>query len=75
MTVLTVPIKPTPDAKPSPFQGAGAAYLPLGGALVGAGGGWLVDVWADSAPVALIVGIFLGIAAGLYHMIREGAKK
>lgn len=37
-----------------------------GGALIG----WLIDRWLDSAPVALLVSLFLGIAVAFRNIIR-----
>jgi ATP synthase protein I len=37
-----------------------------GGALIG----WLIDRWLDSAPVALLVAMFLGIAVAFRNIIR-----
>jgi len=38
----------------------------VGGALIG----WLIDRWLDSAPVALLVSLFLGIAVAFRNIIR-----
>ena len=36
--------------------------------------GWLLDRWLGTRPWLLVVGIVLGIAAGLYEFIRTGSK-
>lgn len=38
----------------------------VGGALIG----WLIDRWLDSAPVALLVSLFLGIAVAFRNIVR-----
>ncbi len=38
----------------------------VGGGLIG----WLLDRWLDSAPVALLVSLFLGIAVAFRNIIR-----
>lgn len=67
---MTEPTQP----RRNPFAGASAGYLPLGGAVVGFGGGYLIDQAAGTMPVwTLILGI-LFLAVGMYHMIREAKR-
>ncbi len=33
--------------------------------------GWLIDRWADSSPIAILVGISLGFGAGTYRMLKR----
>jgi len=75
MTVLTMTEnKPDLPQKRSPFQGAGAAYMPISGMLVGAGIGWLIDHATGHCPLWTVICGLVFIGAGFYHMIREGSK-
>lgn len=38
--------------------------------LVGAGGGYALDYWANSSPVALAAGTLLGMLAGFVQLYR-----
>jgi ATP synthase protein I len=42
-----------------------------GGALIG----WLIDRWLDSAPLALLVSMFLGIAVAFRNIIRISKER
>jgi ATP synthase protein I len=42
----------------------------VGGVLVGAGLGWLLDRWLGSTPWGLIVFLLLGFAAGVLNVMR-----
>ena len=42
----------------------------VGGVLVGAGLGWLIDRWLGSSPWGLIVFLLLGFAAGVVNVMR-----
>ena len=42
----------------------------VGGVLVGAGLGWLIDRWLGSSPLGLIVFLLLGFAAGVMNVMR-----
>jgi ATP synthase protein I len=44
-----------------------------GGVLVGTGLGWYADKTFDSAPLGLLIGLFLGFAAGVRNIMREAA--
>ena len=40
-------------------------------ALVGAGLGYACDAWLETAPWGLIVGLFIGVAAGTRRMLQQ----
>jgi ATP synthase protein I len=42
--------------------------------VVGLGLGWLVDSLADTAPVFLLIGLLLGIAAAITYTVVEFRK-
>jgi ATP synthase protein I len=42
----------------------------VGGVLVGAGLGWLLDRWLGTTPWGLIVFLLLGFAAGILNVMR-----
>jgi len=42
----------------------------VGGVLVGAGLGWLIDRWLNTTPWGLIVFLLLGFAAGVLNVMR-----
>ncbi|MEJ2377175.1 MAG: AtpZ/AtpI family protein [Pseudolabrys sp.] len=42
----------------------------VGGVLVGAGLGWLLDRWLGTSPWGLIVFLMLGFAAGVLNVMR-----
>jgi ATP synthase protein I len=53
----------------------------IAGILVGAGLGWVIDYWAGTSPLGLIVFLLLGFGAGVLNVLRsagvvaEGAVK
>ena len=44
------------------------------GAAVGCGLGYLADLGLNTSPIGLIIGFFIGFAAGLYNLMREIKK-
>lgn len=42
----------------------------VAGVLVGAGIGWLIDVWLGTSPWGLVVFLLLGFAAGVLNVLR-----
>jgi F0F1-type ATP synthase assembly protein I len=36
--------------------------------------GWQADAWLATKPILFIVGLFLGLGVGFYHMIRLLSK-
>ncbi|MBK8175265.1 MAG: AtpZ/AtpI family protein [Rhodospirillales bacterium] len=42
----------------------------VGGLVGGAGLGWLIDQWAGSFPLGMIVFFFLGAGAGMWNVFR-----
>ena len=42
----------------------------VAGVLVGAGIGWLIDRWVGTTPLAMIVFLLLGFAAGVLNVMR-----
>ena len=46
----------------------------VAGVAVGGFLGWVLDSWLGTAPILLIVFLFLGIAAGLRNSIRAAKK-
>jgi ATP synthase protein I len=67
--------------QPAALTGKGAAQgqrvlsaligAPLGAALIG----WLIDRWLDSAPVGLLVMLFLGFGAGISQVLRISKER
>jgi ATP synthase protein I len=45
------------------------------GAFVGCVGGYFIDRWAHTSPIFIIVGFFIGFAAGVYNLIRQSNDK
>ena len=41
-----------------------------GGALLGLAAGHLIDGWLNTAPVATLIGLLLGLAVGIYGVFR-----
>ena len=68
------PEQPGQSPKQSPFSGAGAAYIMVAAALLGVGIGYAIDGAAGTRPLWTLVCFFLFMAAGTYHMIKEGRK-
>jgi F0F1-type ATP synthase assembly protein I len=50
---------------------ASASYTLIGGILVLGGLGYAADSWLDTSPVFLLIGLFLGIAAGFYAIVMS----
>lgn len=46
----------------------------IAGVLVGAGLGWLFDLWLGTSPFGLIVFLLLGFAAGVLNVLREAGR-
>jgi ATP synthase protein I len=46
----------------------------VAGVLVGAGLGWLFDLWLGTSPFGLIVFLLLGFAAGVLNVLREAGR-
>jgi F0F1-type ATP synthase assembly protein I len=36
--------------------------------------GWRVDLWLDASPIFTIVGAFVGLAAGLFYLVRHALE-
>jgi ATP synthase protein I len=57
-----------------PMSGYGMAFTIaadlVGGLIGGAGLGWLIDRWLQSAPLGMIAFFFLGAAAGMWNAYR-----
>jgi F0F1-type ATP synthase assembly protein I len=67
--MATDPQPPKPAG--SPFRGAAAGYLPVSGALLGFGGGYLLDRAYGTLPWwTLGLGVLM-TAAGFYHLLKE----
>ncbi len=47
----------------------------IGGILVGAGLGYLLDLWLGTIPLFFIVFFLLGAAAGMVNVVRGSAPK
>ena len=47
-----------------------AIWRVVGGVLVGGGAGWFLDGKLHSSPWGLIIGLFVGMAAGFYGLIQ-----
>lgn len=54
---------------------AGAAYTLVGALLLGAVVGRAIDVWRDTSPWGLVIGLFLGVIIGFYELIRTVYQK
>jgi ATP synthase protein I len=50
---------------------ATASYTLIGGILLLGGLGYVVDEWRGSSPWGLLIGLFLGIAAGFYAIVKS----
>ena len=44
---------------------------PVGGALIG----WVLDRWFDTAPVLMLILLFLGMAAGFWNIVKLSSKR
>jgi ATP synthase protein I len=67
------------DSEPGQRPTAGPSAMARGfrlstelvaGVLVGAGIGWLLDRWAGTTPLGMIVFLLLGFAAGVLNVMR-----
>jgi len=58
-------------AEPSNAHRLASAGIELaGGVLLFAGGGYLLDNWWGTTPWMLVVGAMLGLAGGMYRLIK-----
>jgi ATP synthase protein I len=69
-----MPVTPEPPQRPRD-DGAGkgwtaVSYL-IGGMLVWGLAGWLVDRWLDWGGIATAIGVVLGMAGGVYLVVRR----
>ena len=46
----------------------------LAALIVGGGLGWAIDWYFDSRPLALFIGVFLGMSAGLLSVYRNFSR-
>lgn len=46
----------------------------IGGVLMGAGLGWLIDRFAGTTPIGLVLGLLLGSGLSIYVAVRSAAK-
>ena len=51
------------------IPGQVAGYI-VGGAALGFIAGHFIDVWLRSTPIATFIGLLLGLAAGIYGIVR-----
>src|SRR5262249_18309117 len=67
------------DSEPGPRPTTDASAMARGfrlstelvaGVLLGAGIGWLIDRWVGTTPLAMIVFLLLGFAAGVLNVMR-----
>lgn len=49
---------------------AAASYTLIGAILLLGGLGYVVDLWAGTAPLALIIGLVLGLVVGFYELVK-----
>jgi ATP synthase protein I len=67
----TVETGPAPSADRSGYaRGFRLSTELVGGVLVGAGLGWLLDRWLGISPWGMIVFLLLGFAAGVINVMR-----
>ncbi len=67
----TVETEPAPSADRSGYaRGFRLSTELVGGVLVGAGLGWLLDRWLGISPWGMIVFLLLGFAAGVLNVMR-----
>jgi F0F1-type ATP synthase assembly protein I len=50
---------------------ATASYTLIGGILLLGGGGYALDEWLGTSPWCLLTGLFLGMAAGFYAIVKS----
>lgn len=57
-------------------MGQGYRFLAevIGGVLMGAGAGWLIDRFAGTAPFGLVIGLFLGSGLSIYVAVKSAMK-
>lgn len=67
-----MPAQPEPSLGWSELLGMGAVVAAE--LVVGLGLGWLVDSLAGTAPVFLLIGLLLGIAAAITYTVVEFRK-
>lgn len=60
----------TEPNKSGPWRLLGAGVEFAGAILVLAGLGYLFDRWAGTGPWGLVIGSMVGLAGGLYNLIR-----
>jgi F0F1-type ATP synthase assembly protein I len=64
-----------PNAKRSAADGANTGMAALGYLIAGMAFwgliGWLVDRWLDSGGIAIAVGVVVGMAGGIYLVVRR----
>lgn len=56
------------------YQIAGIGFEFVAAVLLFAGVGWLIDRWLDSSPWAILIGVGVGFAVGLWNLIKRGMK-
>ena len=55
---------------------ASASYTLIGSILIFTYAGWYYDNHNGTSPIALLIGLFLGLIVGFYHLIKvAGIKK
>jgi ATP synthase protein I len=60
-----------PEQRKSPAQAESIAFTLLAGVAVGLGIGYVIDRLAQTSPLFLILGVFVGFAAALYAVFLE----
>ena len=75
---------PTPKPKPEPGSGASGSAMSLGlragsefvsAVIIGLGIGWVLDRALGTNPAFLIVFFLIGVAAGIWNVIRLTSPK
>ena len=54
---------------------AGAAYTLVGALIFGGLVGHGIDIWRDTSPWGLLVGLLLGVVVGFYELIKTVYQK
>jgi F0F1-type ATP synthase assembly protein I len=49
---------------------AAASYTLIGAILLLGGLGYVVDLWAGTSPVGMIIGLVLGLIVGFYELVK-----
>ena len=79
-----VPPRPAPGVKPEPRSDATASAMSLGlragsefvsAVIIGLGIGWVLDRTLHTNPAFLIVFFLIGVAAGIWNVIRLTSPK